>query len=173
MSARGALMTLALGVVLTGCATTQRESAIPRESPGAPPPPRPRAAPPPRTEPAPRVEPAPKPPAGATQEGKASWYGNPHHGKKTASGETYDMNALTAAHRTLPLGTRVRVTNTENGRAVVVRINDRGPFRDGRIIDLSRAAARELGATGDGLFSVRLEVLEEAATGTPSAGESK
>jgi rare lipoprotein A len=171
MSARGALLSLALGVVLTGCATTQRDSAIPRESPVPPPPPRPRAAtPPPRTEPAPRAEPAPKGQAGTTQEGKASWYGNPHHGKKTASGETYDMNALTAAHRTLPMGTRVRVTNTENDRAVVVRINDRGPFRDGRIIDLSRAAARELGATGDGLFSVRLEVLEEAAT---EAGESK
>jgi rare lipoprotein A len=170
MSARGALVSFALGLVLTGCATAQRESAIRREPPQASVPHA--ATPPPRTAP-PRAEPAPRPPATTTQEGTASWYGNPHHGKKTASGETYDMNALTAAHRTLPLGTRVRVTNTENGRSVVVRINDRGPFRDGRIIDVSRAAARELGATGHGLFSVRLEVLEEAATGNPAAGESR
>jgi rare lipoprotein A len=79
------------------------------------------------------------------------------------------MAKLTAAHRTLPLGTRVRVTNVVNGRSVVVRINDRGPFADGRIIDLSRAAARELGVLGGGLFSVRLEVLEDAAVETPPA----
>jgi rare lipoprotein A len=79
------------------------------------------------------------------------------------------MAKLTAAHRTLPLGTRVRVTNVVNGRSVVVRINDRGPFADGRIIDLSRAAARELGVLGSGLFSVRLDVLEDAAVETPPA----
>jgi rare lipoprotein A len=106
------------------------------------------------------------------QTGKASWYGDAHHGKKTASGEVYDMAQLTAAHRTLPIGTRVRVTNVANGRSVVVRINDRGPFRDGRIIDLSRAAARELGPLGVGVFTVRLEVLEDAAAepAPPTAG---
>ena len=164
MKAHAAFFTVLVGLAVTGCATTQREPAAPREAaiPPAPPPSRP--TPPPRTEPPRRAEPAPKPPAdGTTQQGTASWYGKPHHGKKTASGEVYDMNALTAAHRTLPLGTRVRVTNAENGRSVIVRINDRGPFRDNRIIDLSRAAARELGVTGEGLFKVRLEVLEDAA----------
>ena len=99
----------------------------------------------------------------STQTGRASWYGQAHHGRKTASGEIYDMTQLTAAHRTLPLGTRVRVTNVGNGRSVVVRINDRGPFIDGRIIDLSQAAAREIGAIGAGVVSVQLEVLEAAA----------
>jgi rare lipoprotein A len=106
--------------------------------------------------------PAPPPPSGAMT-GQASWYGQAHHGKKTASGEVYDRMQLTAAHRTLPMGTRVRVTNVDNGRSVVVRINDRGPFKAGRVIDLSQAAARELGALGEGLFNVRLEVLEDAA----------
>ena len=168
MKLHAAFITVLVGLAVTGCATTQRETT-PREAaiPPAPPPSRP--TPPPRTESPRRTEPAPKPPAGsATQEGKASWYGNAHHGKKTASGETYDMNALTAAHRTLPLGTRVQVTNTENGRSVVVRINDRGPFRDSRIIDLSRAAAREIGVTGAGLFNVRLDVVEDAASEAPS-----
>src|SRR5262245_18771443 len=86
----------------------------------------------------------------AEQTGQASWYGRQHHGKRTASGEIYDMYQLTAAHRTLPLGTRVRVTNLENGRTVDVRINDRGPFVRGRLLDLSRAAAERLGAIGDG-----------------------
>ena len=94
------------------------------------------------------------------QTGAASWYGQPHHGKKTASGETFDMYALTAAHRSLPLGTRVRVTNVANGRAVEVRINDRGPAIPGRIIDLSYAAARALGAVSDGVFRVRIAVFE-------------
>ena len=105
--------------------------------------------------------------------GQASWYGQAHHGKKTASGEVYDRMQLTAAHRTLPMGTRVRVTNVDNGRSVVVRINDRGPFKAGRVIDLSQAAARELGALGDGLFNVRLEVLEDAAAEPPPAVGSR
>jgi rare lipoprotein A len=95
--------------------------------------------------------------------GTASWYGDPHHGRKTASGEVFDKTELTAAHRTLPLGTRVRVTNLDNGRSVVVRINDRGPFKRGRIIDLSQEAARQLGGIGDGVFRVRLDVLDDAA----------
>ena len=73
------------------------------------------------------------------------------------------MHALTAAHRTLPFGTRLRVTNVDNGRSVVVRVNDRGPFAHGRLIDVSRAAALELGVVGAGLFTVRVEILEDAA----------
>ena len=94
------------------------------------------------------------------QTGKASWYGDAHHGRKTASGETFDMNALTAAHRTLPLGTRVLVTNLANGRSIEVRINDRGPVVSDRIIDLSFAAARALGGVGAGVFRVRIAVVE-------------
>jgi rare lipoprotein A len=96
----------------------------------------------------------------AIQTGKASWYGDAHHGRKTASGETFDMNALTAAHRTLPLGTRVLVTNLANGRSIEVRINDRGPLVSDRIIDLSFAAARALGGVGAGVFRVRIAVVE-------------
>ena len=82
------------------------------------------------------------------QEGIASWYGPGFHGRPTASGERFNTNALTAAHRTLPLGSRVLVTNRQTGRSVVVRINDRGPFVAGRVIDLSRAAARAIGING-------------------------
>jgi rare lipoprotein A len=88
--------------------------------------------------------------------GKASWYGPGFHGNPTASGETYDMHELTAAHRTLPLGTRVLVRNQENGRSVVVRINDRGPFVDGREIDLSYAAAQQIGMLQPGLAKVEV-----------------
>lgn len=94
--------------------------------------------------------------------GIASWYGPGFHGRPTASGERYDQNALTAAHPTLPLGTWARVTNLANGRQVVVRINDRGPFVRGRRIDLSRAAARRLGMLGAGTAAVRIEPLLEA-----------
>ena len=93
------------------------------------------------------------------QVGVASWYGNWHHGRPTASGARFDMNKLTAAHRSLPLGTAVRVTNLANGRAVEVTINDRGPYVDGRVIDLSRRAARDLAMLETGLASVRIEVL--------------
>lgn len=89
-------------------------------------------------------------------QGKASWYGPGFHGNPTASGETYDMNELTAAHRTLPLGTRVLVRNLDNDRTVVVRINDRGPFVDGREIDLSYAAARQIGMVNPGLAKVEV-----------------
>ena len=97
--------------------------------------------------------------SGGSETGKASYYGQAHHGKRTASGERFDQHALTAAHRSLPFGTRVRVTNLDNGRQVVVRINDRGPYRRGRIIDLSRAAAAQLGMIEDGIAPVRLETL--------------
>ena len=95
------------------------------------------------------------------QTGIASWYGPGFDGKATANGETYDQNALTAAHNTLPLPTIVRVTNLENGRAIELRINDRGPFAHGRIIDVSRRAAQLLGFETAGTARVRVEVLEE------------
>ncbi len=91
--------------------------------------------------------------------GPASWYGEAHHGLPTASGEPFDMHDLTAAHPTLPLGTRVRVTNLANARSVVVRVNDRGPFIPGRILDLSYAAAQALAAVHAGLVRVRVVPL--------------
>ncbi|MFB8787752.1 MAG: septal ring lytic transglycosylase RlpA family protein [Potamolinea sp.] len=91
--------------------------------------------------------------------GLASWYGPGFHGNRSASGEIYNQNAMTAAHRSLPFGTYVQVTNMDNGRSVVVRINDRGPFVGGRVIDLSAAAARVLGVTNTGVAPVRLDVL--------------
>ena len=91
--------------------------------------------------------------------GIASWYGYDGSGSQTASGERYNPEGLTAAHRTLPFGTKVRVTNTRNGRSVVVRINDRGPYIRGRIIDVSAGAARILGMIGSGVAPVNIEVL--------------
>lgn len=102
---------------------------------------------------------------GVKARGIASWYGADFHGLATASGEVYDMEALTGAHRTLPLGTVVKVTNVVNGKQVLVRINDRGPYVKGRIVDLSHAAARELGMVEDGVTPVQLEVLEVAGYG--------
>ncbi|WP_204139640.1 septal ring lytic transglycosylase RlpA family protein [Halomicronema sp. CCY15110] len=93
--------------------------------------------------------------------GVASWYGPGFHGRSTASGERFNRNALTAAHRTLPFGTRVLVTNVSNNRQVVVRINDRGPFSGGRVIDLSEGAAREIGLHLAGVGTVRVEVLAD------------
>ena len=91
--------------------------------------------------------------------GFASFYGSEFHGRRTASGDRYDEDELSAAHRTLPFGTRVRLTNLKNGRTVVVTITDRGPFRRGRIVDVSKRAARELGFLRAGVARVRLEVL--------------
>lgn len=93
------------------------------------------------------------------QEGIASWYGRKYHRRRTASGERYDMFALTAAHRTLPFGTVLKVTNLENGRTVNVRVNDRGPFVKGRIIDLSLAAARKIDMETAGIVRVRIEII--------------
>jgi len=93
------------------------------------------------------------------EKGKACWYGPGYEGRRTASGEVFNPGAFTAAHRKLPLNTVVRVTNLNNGREVKVRINDRGPFKGGRIIDLSEAAARELGMIREGVVPVRIEVL--------------
>lgn len=106
---------------------------------------------------------------GAVEEGLASWYGEPYHGRPTASGPRYDMWAMTAAHRTLPFGTVVRVTNLDSHRQAEVTINDRGPFVAGRILDLSRRAAEALGAIGPGVIPVRLEVrrLGDGMPGEP------
>jgi rare lipoprotein A len=105
-----------------------------------------------------KTPPAPAP-VGWSEEGNASWYGNPFHGRRASNGEVYDMYKLTAAHRTLPFDTMVRVTNLNNGKSTTVRITDRGPFVDNRIIDLSLAAAREIESVGPGVVPVRLEVI--------------
>jgi len=97
---------------------------------------------------------------GVTETGIASWYGPPYHGRATASGEIYDMDKPTAAHPRFAFGTRVRVDNLDNGRTTIVRINDRGPFKRGRIIDLSRQAARSIDMIRPGTAKVRLVVLE-------------
>lgn len=93
------------------------------------------------------------------QNGRVSWYGPGFHGRRTANGEVFDTNELTMAHRTLPFGTEVRVTNLSNGRSVVLRVNDRGPYVRGRIADLSHAAATRLGFVDDGVTRARIEVI--------------
>ena len=112
---------------------------------------------------------------GFEQQGVASWYGREFHGRKTSNGEIYDMYALTAAHKTLPLGTYVRVNNLRNGKTLDVRINDRGPFARGRIIDLSYAAAKTLGVVGPGTAPVKITALgapaqEREATDDAASG---
>ena len=109
---------------------------------------------------------------GFTERGIASWYGNKFHGKRTSSGEPYDMYAMTAAHKTLPLPVHVRVTNLDNGKSVVVRVNDRGPFKEGRIIDLSYAAAHKLAMTGTGTARVEIQTLtgSDDSTGERDSG---
>jgi len=102
--------------------------------------------------------PAPATP-GSIEVGYASWYGDPYHGRRAANGEIYDKNQMTAAHRTLPFETVVKVTDLENSRSTVVRITDRGPFVQGRIIDLSLATAKKLAMIGPGTAMVRLEIL--------------
>lgn len=113
----------------------------------------------------PQVEPASAAPHEQTARreamvGVASWYGEHWQGRKTASGTRFDVRKLTAAHRSLPLNTRVRVTNIENGKSVIVRINDRGPYVDGRIIDLSTAAARRLGMIKEGVVPVQIDIVD-------------
>lgn len=101
----------------------------------------------------------PRPARSGVETGVASWYGQEFHGRPTSSREVYDMNDMTAAHRSLPFGTYLMVTNLDNDRSAVVRVNDRGPFVRGRVIDLSYAAARVLGIVGPGTARVRLETL--------------
>jgi rare lipoprotein A len=97
--------------------------------------------------------------------GIASWYGEPFHGRRTANGEVYDMDGMTAAHKTMPLPSYAVVRNRRNGKQIVVRVNDRGPFKDGRVIDLSRAAARKLGISGIAHVEVRRLTHDEIRTG--------
>lgn len=111
----------------------------------------------------------PKEDYGYSEVGMASWYGKDFHAKKTANGENYDMNALTAAHRTLPLPSIVKVTNLENGRSLVLRVNDRGPYVKDRIIDISKRGAQLLGYQAQGVAKVRVEVLAEESKALKAA----
>lgn len=111
----------------------------------------------------------PKEDYGYSEVGMASWYGKDFHAKKTANGENYDMNALTAAHRTLPLPSIVKVTNLENGRSLVLRVNDRGPYVKNRIIDISKRGAQLLGYQAQGVAKVRVEVLAEESKALKAA----
>src|SRR5207244_7346199 len=99
----------------------------------------------------------------AAETGLASWYGAPYHNRRGSNGQVYDMNAMTAAHRTLPLGSIVRVTNIKTGHAALVRITDRGPFIPGRVVDLSLAAARKLDVVQPGVANVKVEVMQTPA----------
>jgi rare lipoprotein A len=156
-----------VAIIAGGCAS-RRTTANP---PQPPPPTQPSTTPPATAEAAKRDTSIPPPsakrgktppapaPVGYIEEGNASWYGNEFHGRHAANGEIYDMYKMTAAHRTLPFDTMVRVTNLNNGKSTTVRITDRGPFVENRVIDLSLAAAREIESVGPGVVPVRLEVL--------------
>ncbi len=144
---------IAAAAIAPGCAKKKRVANIP---------PAPAAQPSTPHAHAPVSPPKPAPPAetlGEIETGVASWYGYPYHGRRAANGEIYDMEKLTAAHRTLAFETWVEVQNLDNGKNVTVRITDRGPFVDGRIIDLSKAAARNIDMIGPGLANVRLKVV--------------
>lgn len=103
-------------------------------------------------------QPTPEPTNRSQNIGKASYYGIQYHGRPTSSGETYDMYAMTAAHPSLPFGTRIRVTNLQTGQSVIVRVNDRGPFKPGRIVDVSQAAAEQLGLLLNGTADVQIDI---------------
>ena len=107
---------------------------------------------------------------GWSQTGIASWYGDPFHGQRTASGDIYDMDGMTAAHQTIPFGTRIGVDNLDNGRSIELVVNDRGPFVRGRILDVTRAAAQDLGMMGPGTARVRITVIEVANTVSARGG---
>jgi rare lipoprotein A len=146
-------------IFVTGCGGRQPVASAPPVTNTTPEP-----APPAEPSNRPASSPAaanPNPHEGGTvyEEGKASWYGAPFHGRQASNGETYDMYKFTAAHRTLPFNTMVRVTNTTNGKSTTVRITDRGPFVDNRIIDLSYAAAKQIESIGPGVVTVQLEIL--------------
>jgi rare lipoprotein A len=147
--ARKLMLILAAACFAAGCAHRHPRASRPA-------PPAPTSAPVPSTR-------APAAPLKMIEEGIASWYGVPYHGRRSSNGEVYDMHKLTAAHRTLPFDTVVRVTNLKNSRQTQVRITDRGPFVEGRIIDLSLAAAREIEMVADGIARVRLELISSPA----------
>ena len=113
----------------------------------------------------------PNAPSRYDETGIASWYGKPFHGRKTANGETYDMNQITAAHKTLPLPSLVQVTNLDNGRSLAIRVNDRGPFVNGRIIDVSRRSAQLLGFYRNGTAKVRVSLVDKNEPGTIAQSE--
>jgi rare lipoprotein A len=159
------LLSLCCILIVSACGTKKSNFAEPQE-PGKP---RTKASQKPYTVNGQRYEPMPTH-VGFTQSGVASWYGRDFHGKKTSNGEVYNMNVMTAAHKTLPLGVYVKVYNRDNGREAVVRVNDRGPFVKGRIIDLSYAAAKKLGVDIAGTAPVRIEALGYSTGG---AGEFK
>ncbi|MBZ5501340.1 MAG: septal ring lytic transglycosylase RlpA family protein [Acidobacteriia bacterium] len=149
---RLALVTaLFLGLIAAGCAHPAHTARPPVAAPPA--------QPSPRSGPPPPIERQPVVPGEYVEEGVASWYGNPFDGRRTSNGDIYDMHAFTAAHRTLPFGAVVRVTNLGNGHQTEVRINDRGPFVANRIIDLSLSAAQAIGMVGTGTAQVRIEVI--------------
>ena len=149
---------LALCLTVSGCRHRHVQAA-------APPPPPTEQAPP---SPFPERAPEPTSPVLHTEVGIASWYGAPYHNARTADGRIYDEDAMTAAHRTLPMGTVVRVTNLSTHQSVVVTIADRGPFVPGRILDLSRAAARKIGVWRTGTARVRIDVLRYPPAATQS-----
>jgi len=149
-------LVLAVALAATGCARHASTAHVPAPAPAPPPQPAPSSTP---SAPAPSTALQPTIPGEYVEEGVASWYGNPFNGRRTSNGETYDMHEFTAAHRTLPFGAIVRVTNLRNGKQTEVRINDRGPFVANRVIDLSLSAAQALEIVGPGTAPVRLEVL--------------
>ncbi|HYW48619.1 MAG TPA: septal ring lytic transglycosylase RlpA family protein [Bryobacteraceae bacterium] len=172
-----ALLVICGVVALTGCAHKRRAKLVPlppvpqqADRSDAPVPPAPSGGPARSTAAsaapggATRPEPSPVPRRGETETGLASWYGHPYHGRPAANGEIYNMEKLVAAHRTLPFDTLVRVVNLNNDRTVEVRIIDRGPFVDGRIIDLSHAAAQKIDLIGPGTVPVRVEVVRVPET---------
>ena len=148
--------TFFIALVLAGCAHRRPVANPPASVPPAEQPP---AAPPQQPGQAPTIGPSPAPPIAYTEQGVASWYGVPFNGRRTSDGEIYNMFQYTAAHRTLPFGAVVRVTNLNNDRHVDVRINDRGPFVSNRVIDLSYSAAVAIGMIGTGTAPVRLDVV--------------
>jgi Lytic transglycolase len=157
VSIRRSALAPALGAVaVLACALSMVDCATKRQPGPSPEPPQP-----PSVTPPPAPPPAPTPPP--VEQGIASWYGPGFDGRETANGEIYDQDAMTAAHPSLAFGTRVRVTRVATGRYVTVRINDRGPWFDGRVIDLSRAAGAALGLMTPGIAPVRLEILEVGA----------
>ena len=163
----GLLVTCLVLFVVDGCTLIQKApvSPVPADTTQTPPPVVESPTPPPKREPSPSARPKASGKQDSTaavklpQTGEASWYGPKFHGKTTASGETYDQEALTAAHASLPFGSKVRVTNLSNGKSVEVEITDRGPFAENRIIDVSRAAAKALEMKDSGTTKVRVEPL--------------
>lgn len=146
---RSVLNLVAIGsglLLFQGCAMLQRAPDV-----TTPPPAQPQVSPP-------EVKKIPDAQLNLPQTGQASWYGAAHQGKPTASGEKFDQARFTAAHRTLPFGTKIKVTNLDNGKTVEVEVNDRGPYIDKRIIDLSQAAAKALGMKESGTTTVRIEL---------------